>query len=265
MKYCEEYAALLDAFYDGECTPDEAEQVRRHLAECPGCRAYLDELAIISAGFPGEEDVEVPEGFADGVMAAIRAGAAPRKRPARWKKLLPMAACLAIVLVSVSRVPEMVSGGGNRETASPAAAAPAASAPAAAECAPAAEEEMSFTAAESPAAGEPAQPAEDGAAAGKMLEDHAEVEQKTTNQTVTYSGGTESAVGTVRLEQWFAEAVLTAEEADGLTEGWPLLEETAEARIYTLTRTQYAALCQALEDLPAPVDEGELALVTVTN
>ena len=117
---------------------------------------------------------------------------------------------------------------------------------------------MSFTAAESPAAAEPAQPAEDGAAAGKMLEDHAEVEQKTTNQTVNYSG-------TVRLEQWFAEAVLTAEEADGLTEGWPLLEETAEARIYTLTRTQYAALCQALEDLPAPVDEGELALVTVTN
>ena len=79
MKYCEEYAALLDAFYDGECTPAEAEQVRLHLAECPGCRAYLDELAIISAGFPGEEDVEVPEGFADGVMTAISAGSAPRR------------------------------------------------------------------------------------------------------------------------------------------------------------------------------------------
>ena len=71
MKYCEEYAALLDAYFDGECTPEEAEQVRAHIAVCPGCRAYLNELALLRDAFPDGEDTEVPEGFADGVMAAI--------------------------------------------------------------------------------------------------------------------------------------------------------------------------------------------------
>ena len=81
MRYCEEYAALLDAYFDGECTPEEAERVRAHIAGCPGCRAYLNELALLRDAFPDEEDTEVPEGFADGVMAAIRADAAPQKRP----------------------------------------------------------------------------------------------------------------------------------------------------------------------------------------
>ena len=37
MKCCEEYAALLDPFVDGELTPEEMERVREHLEDCPGC------------------------------------------------------------------------------------------------------------------------------------------------------------------------------------------------------------------------------------
>jgi|GEM_PF-936658 len=100
MKYCEEYAALLDAFADGECTPEEAARVREHLAGCAGCRAYLNEILKMKAAFPDPEDTEVPAGFADGVMAAVRADAAPRKgRTRRWMKvLLPLAACLAVAV-----------------------------------------------------------------------------------------------------------------------------------------------------------------------
>ena len=100
MNICEEYAALLDMYADGFCTDEEAARVRRHLAECPACRAYVEEILLMRAGFPDAEETEVPEGFAEGVMAAIRAEAAPRKkRTMLWKRaLLPVAACLTLVV-----------------------------------------------------------------------------------------------------------------------------------------------------------------------
>ena len=79
MRPCDEYAALLDDYVDGELTPAEADRVRDHLTVCPGCRAYVDDALAIRAAFPDAEDTEVPEGFAEGVSAAIRAGAAPRR------------------------------------------------------------------------------------------------------------------------------------------------------------------------------------------
>lgn len=106
MKDCQEYAALLDAFIDGELSPEEMVRVQEHLDGCPGCRAYVDDLLAIRAAFPDTEDVEVPEGFAGAVSAAIRAGAAPRKKNASpWRRtLLPLAACCALVIL-LARMP----------------------------------------------------------------------------------------------------------------------------------------------------------------
>lgn len=100
MKYCEEYAALLDAFADGECTPEEAQRVREHLPDCPGCRSYLSEIELLRGAFPDPEDTAVPDGFAEGVMAAVRADAAPRRHTGRrWvQAAVSLAACAAIVL-----------------------------------------------------------------------------------------------------------------------------------------------------------------------
>nr|WP_325196161.1 zf-HC2 domain-containing protein [uncultured Oscillibacter sp.] len=105
MKYCEDYAALLDLYVDGELSPEDTDRVRAHLETCPGCRAYVDDALAIRAAFPDAEDTEVPAGFAGGVMSAVRAAAqekpaAPQAKKRHWGRvLLPLAACCAIVIL----------------------------------------------------------------------------------------------------------------------------------------------------------------------
>ena len=106
MKYCEEYAALLDLYVDGELSPEEMAAVQEHLDQCPDCRRYVDEILEIRAAFPDVEETPVPAGFADGVMEAIRAASpapgktARRKTGRRWIKVLaPLAACIAVAVL----------------------------------------------------------------------------------------------------------------------------------------------------------------------
>ena len=94
-----ENTALLDAFLDGELTAEEAAQVQSHLAQCPDCQAYVDDALAIRAEFPTEDTAELPENFAENVMAAV--AKAPQSRPKKqpWGKLLAAAACLAVILL----------------------------------------------------------------------------------------------------------------------------------------------------------------------
>ena len=105
MKYCDEFAALLDAYIDGMLSPEALPALQTHLEQCGGCQAYVDDAFTIRAMFPTVEDTLVPDGFADGISAMIRVDAAPRKsaRP-RWQRMLvPLAACLAIVVLVQGR------------------------------------------------------------------------------------------------------------------------------------------------------------------
>ena len=112
MKLCEEYAALLDMYVDGFCTAEETVRVRAHLAECEACRMYVEQILQMKEAFPDAESEEVPDGFAESVMAAIRAEAPARKTRMRpWQKtLLQMAACMAIV-IALGPLSEMLTGG----------------------------------------------------------------------------------------------------------------------------------------------------------
>ena len=100
MKPCEKYAALLDMYVDGFCTDEETAQVRKHLAECEGCRMHVAQILQMKEAFPDAEEEKVPDGFAEGVMAAIRAeSASQKKRMKPWQRtLLQMAACIAVVI-----------------------------------------------------------------------------------------------------------------------------------------------------------------------
>lgn len=105
MKYCEDCAALLDLYVDGELSPEDMDRVRAHLETCSGCRAYVDDALAIRAAFPDVEDTEVPTGFAESVMSAVQAAAQERPAAHQAKKrhwgrvLLPLAACCAIVIL----------------------------------------------------------------------------------------------------------------------------------------------------------------------
>lgn len=94
-----ENAALLDAFVDGELTAAEMAEVQAHLAECPGCQAYVDDALAIRADFPTAESTELPADFAGHVMQAV--AKTPQSRPKKqpWGKLAAAAACLAVIVL----------------------------------------------------------------------------------------------------------------------------------------------------------------------
>ena len=61
MRYCEEFAALLDPYIDNELSPEETARVREHLRTCDGCRAYVQAALLMRDAFPEAEDAVVPE------------------------------------------------------------------------------------------------------------------------------------------------------------------------------------------------------------
>ena len=119
MTNCKVFAALLDLYVDGELSPEEMLRVRDHLDECPACRAYVDDALAIRASFPDAEDTEIPDGFTEAVMTAVRQRGTPAKASRRtpWKKmLLPLAACFAVAVL-VLPLRDLLSGGAKMESA----------------------------------------------------------------------------------------------------------------------------------------------------
>ena len=94
-----ENAALLDAFVDGELTAAEMAEVQAHLAECPGCQAYVDDALTIRADFPTAESTELPADFTDHIMQAVAKTPQSRPKTQPWGKLAAAAACLAVIVL----------------------------------------------------------------------------------------------------------------------------------------------------------------------
>lgn len=94
-----ENTALLDAFVDGELTAAEMAEVQAHLAECPGCQAYVDDALAIRADFPTAESTELPADFTDHIMQAVAKTPQSRPKAQPWGKLAAAAACLAVIVL----------------------------------------------------------------------------------------------------------------------------------------------------------------------
>ena len=254
MTYCKEFSALLDPYIDGELSPEETARVREHLHTCDGCRAYVQAALAIRDAFPEAEDTPVPDGFAAGVMAAIRADAAPRKRRRpRWAKtLLPLAACCAVVVLAVSGLPRP---GGTAVTDHPeshaeiAAAVPNVDSVEEVTAAPAYATPSDEDTADVPdsTVSEAIAPEADTVAPG--TQDQLAPASDSKSSILPREGSSadvpETAPATFAIQS--PGLTLTAEEAGSLLDSYTLISESDGTLVYELTAAEYTALLQQLE------------------
>ena len=238
MKYCEHFAALLDPFVDGELSPEEMARVQAHLDGCPACRTYVDDALAIRAAFPDAEDAEVPEGFAEGVMARIQAEAAQKQKSRPWPKVLAsLAACCAIVLLAAP----MFSHSSKTE------AAPTEAPAAAADTGASTERVMGFAyTAEKATAEESAEEAREDLASSKLY-DAAPAPSAADSGATAYCTEADTT-------SWLT---LTAEEAGSLLADFTPAEETETELRYELTSGELETLLAALSEAGI-VPSGEL-------
>lgn len=279
MKYCEEYAALLDLFVDGELPPGEMEQVRAHLETCPGCRAYVDDALSIRAGFPDVEDTAVPEDFAEGVMERIRGEAGRdakfmelRRRSVRRRagSLAALAACCALVILLKTGYGGVGAGKSTAAPAEPSAACDmvggtekgisprAKEAPESEAALPESEEaEQKLTAeqAETQTAARSKDAMNNGLAADRALP-APYVSSTAPSETVEAAADTSGTEPALRL---------SVEEAGDLLDGYEPIWEKAGEWCYELSTEEYRALLEALGRPDAPEGEGQVFTVLVTR
>ena len=87
MKCCEQYAAALSAFVDGELSENEKEEVLSHVEHCQNCREYLSELMIVHTMFEEMPELDAPEGFSERVLERVHEEKRARSRHRRaWPR-----------------------------------------------------------------------------------------------------------------------------------------------------------------------------------
>ena len=119
MKFHEEDTALLDAYVDGELTPEEMAEVQAHLDRCPECQAYVEDALAMRAAFPTEDSLPLPEDFTKHVMEAVAKHPQSRPKKQPWGKLAAAAACLAVLVLVQRGGLAVPASGGTANTAAP--------------------------------------------------------------------------------------------------------------------------------------------------
>lgn len=249
MEYCKEFAALLDPYVDGALNAEDTARVKTHLQSCIACRAYVADALAIRKAFPTVEDTVVPDGFADRVMASIRADDSSRKTGApdapRSKKhapslrvLAPLAACFAVLLLVQS-----LGAPGSEKNAVDSAPAPALYSAAPEDTAGSSERALDAPAEAAPAESAPMEAAP-------------------------------SYEGTSQADNPFVYLTLTAAQAGALLdEVSPLSQEEDGQTVYRISREEYTALLDALAQSGVSLEEtvsavgaedGDFAEITVT-
>lgn len=94
MSDCGKIQELISAMLDGEVSESEKAEIEKHVEGCPECRAMLDAFTAVSDSL--NEPEEMPEGLHENIIRRVKAEG--RKKKAPWKKVLPLAACLVLVI-----------------------------------------------------------------------------------------------------------------------------------------------------------------------
>lgn len=108
MPNCEYFEELCSASLDGELTRAQKRELDAHLAECPACAAYLEDLKLLRTAW-GDLKEPLPEELHEKIMGGIMAEANKKVVPMEKKKRRPpvftmIAAAAACVMLAVSGV-----------------------------------------------------------------------------------------------------------------------------------------------------------------
>lgn len=239
-----ENTALLDAFVDGELTAAEMAEVQAHLAECPGCQAYVDDALAIRADFPTAESTELPADFTDHIMQAV--AKTPQSRPKKqpWGKLAAAAACLAVIVLV-----QYGAGLSSRNTSNEAAAYTA-------DCAAAestVERSADASSGDDADICQPMDPADDSGESDSVAADSAQQANKSESTDGTasiqsaYQNG-KSAVPVITGADLPTVRVSATEIGDLLDDRTPTEQKDPGVVRYLLTRTEFDALAEELAD-----------------
>lgn len=105
MKTCREYETWISELIDGELSQPDRTELSEHMAVCPVCQRYFDDLIAMHDAF--DRSLEEPgEGFAPAVMARVRT--ARQEKPPRkviafphWRRWTALAACCAVAALGI--------------------------------------------------------------------------------------------------------------------------------------------------------------------
>lgn len=249
-----ENAALLDAFVDGELTAAEMAEVQAHLAECPGCQAYVDDALAIRADFPTAESTELPADFTDHIMQAVARTPQSRPKTQPWGKLAAAAACLAVIVLV-----QYGAGLSSRNTSNEAAAYTA-------DCAAAestVERSADASSGDDADSCQPMDPADDSGESDSVAAGSGEPDSVAADST-QQANKSESTDGTASIQSAYqngksAVPVITGadlptvrvsatEIGDLLDDRTPTEQKDTGVVRYLLTRTEFDALAEELAD-----------------
>ncbi len=110
MVVCKEYESRIGALMDDELTAEERIAVLEHLAQCPACRAYWEDLLSVREALCTQTEC-APVGFAEAVMARVhemKQDVVSEQKVLRfpqWKRFAALAACCAVVLLGIWAIP----------------------------------------------------------------------------------------------------------------------------------------------------------------
>lgn len=94
MSDCKEIQELISALIDGKVSEKEKAEVYAHVEKCSECKAMLEAFTAVSESLGELEDV--PEGLHENIMRSVKSEGIKKKAP--WKKIIPLAACLVLVI-----------------------------------------------------------------------------------------------------------------------------------------------------------------------
>ena len=97
MKDCESYREKISCLIDGELDEAQRSEIQEHIGSCAECAAVYKAFASLSAAL-ADDMQEPPVDLTEKVMKAINEKPAKKRSP--WLKILPAAACAAIVVIA---------------------------------------------------------------------------------------------------------------------------------------------------------------------